>query len=364
VPILRLGIANPVANTDTPLATFSEPHLVSVIASSKSATATPLTKVTIWVVPANAAIAAQYAYIAFNINLSVGQSFETFRFAVNAGDTLYVKSTVSTVSFSCSGIVQADSGLPENISQTFSNKTILGENNTLYLDKGTTAGRPTGVSTGYVRFNTETENLEVKTSSEWEVVGTGSGSGATGPTGPAGDVGPTGPTGATGADSTVAGPTGPTGPTGPSDGPTGPTGPTGPGGGSIDVSTTTDSTTFVGLYEDASGTIGGKTNSGITYNALTETLTVTAVRAETIEAPEDLVGTYTISSPTTITLDPTDEIINTAPMKLVGKTVTDLSTLVSSVGSMVFCTNESGGAIPAFYDGTNWRRVSDRAVVS
>jgi len=51
-------------------------------------------------------------------------------------------------------------------------------------------------------------------------------------------------------------------------------------------------------------------------------------------------------------------------MKLVSKTVTDLSTLVSSVGAMVFCTDESGGAIPAFYDGTNWRRVSDRAIVS
>ena len=172
MPITRLGIANPVANIDTVLATFSQPHLVSVIASSKSATATPLTKVTIWVVPANAAIAAQYAYIGFNINLSVGQSFETFRFAVNAGDTLYVKSTVSTVSFSCSGIIQADAGLPENISQTFSNKTILGEDNTIYLDKGTTAGRPTGIAVGYVRFNTETDNLEVYTSTGWQIVGT------------------------------------------------------------------------------------------------------------------------------------------------------------------------------------------------
>lgn len=172
MPITRLGIANPGANVDTVLANFSAPHLVSVIASSRSVTATPLTRVTIWVVPANAAIQAQYAYIAFNINLSVGQSFETFRFAVNAGDSLYVKSTVSTVSFSCSGIVQADSGLPENISQTLSNKTILGTDNTIYLDQGTTAGRPTDVSVGYVRFNTETNALEVFTSSGWQVVGT------------------------------------------------------------------------------------------------------------------------------------------------------------------------------------------------
>ena len=31
---------------------------------------------------------------------------------------------------------------------------------------------------------------------------------------------------------------------------------------------------------------------------------------------------------------------------------------------IVYCTDETGGSIPAFYDGTNWRRVSDRAIVS
>lgn len=262
MPITRLGISNPAANIDTPLATFSQPHLVSVIAASKSATATPLTKVTIWVQPANAAVAAQYAYIAFNVNIGVGQSFETFRFAVNAGDTLYVKSTVSTVSFSCIGIVQSDAGLPENISQSFTNKTILGEYNTIYLDKGNTAGRPADVAAGYVRYNTETDTLEVKTPAEWQEVGTGAGSGATGPTGPQGEIGPTGPsggptgpegaTGPTGAtgDTGPTGPTGetgPTGPTGPSDGPTGPTGPEGPTGptgatGSDTFSGTTDAT--------------------------------------------------------------------------------------------------------------------------
>jgi len=86
--------------------------------------------------------------------------------------------------------------------------------------------------------------------------------------------------------------------------------------------------------------------------------------ASTISPPDSLSGTYTISSPTTITLDPVSEIINDAPMKLVNKTVAQLSSLVSSVGAMVFVTNETGGAVPAFYDGTNWRRVTDRSVVS
>jgi hypothetical protein len=33
-------------------------------------------------------------------------------------------------------------------------------------------------------------------------------------------------------------------------------------------------------------------------------------------------------------------------------------------GAMIYVTNESGGAVPAFADGTNWRRVTDRAIVS
>lgn len=36
----------------------------------------------------------------------------------------------------------------------------------------------------------------------------------------------------------------------------------------------------------------------------------------------------------------------------------------SIAGSMIFVTNESGGAVPAFADGTNWRRVTDRAIVT
>lgn len=30
----------------------------------------------------------------------------------------------------------------------------------------------------------------------------------------------------------------------------------------------------------------------------------------------------------------------------------------------IYVSNEAGGAVPAFSDGTNWRRVTDRAVIS
>ena len=110
------------------------------------------------------------------------------------------------------------------------------------------------------------------------------------------------------------------------------------------------------------GNFGG--DSDFTYNSSTNTLTIKNLIAESVNPPSTLTGTYTISSPTTITLDPTSEIINDAPMKLKGYTVSQLGSLTSSAGAMVYCTDETGGSIPAFYDGTNWRRVSDRAIVS
>jgi hypothetical protein len=155
-----------------------------------------------------------------------------------------------------------------------------------------------------------------------------------------GATGATGPTGPQGADSTIAGPTGPTG----ADGAGTPTGVDGQ------------------VQYNNSGSFGA--NASFTFDSSNSTLTVTNLVTSSIEPPSTLTGTYTISSPTTITLSPTDEIINAAPMKLVNKTVSQLGSLVASVGAMVFCTNASGGSIPAFYDGTDWRRVSDRVVVS
>jgi len=45
-------------------------------------------------------------------------------------------------------------------------------------------------------------------------------------------------------------------------------------------------------------------------------------------------------------------------------TVATLPPAANNLGGQIFVSNESGGAVPAFSDGTNWRRVTDRAVVS
>jgi hypothetical protein len=36
----------------------------------------------------------------------------------------------------------------------------------------------------------------------------------------------------------------------------------------------------------------------------------------------------------------------------------------SSFSSLIYVYNETGGAVLAFSDGTNWRRVTDRAIVA
>jgi|GEM_PF-2255132 len=51
-------------------------------------------------------------------------------------------------------------------------------------------------------------------------------------------------------------------------------------------------------------------------------------------------------------------------VKLPSYTVLTLPDATKNTGGQVFVSNESGGAVPAFSDGTNWRRVTDRAIVS
>lgn len=350
--IQRLAAARPTANTESGLFTFQQSYLVSVIITNISPSATPIPRVDIYVVPSGASTEGSYVYIANNLTIGYGQSYETFRFAVNAGDGIFVTTTAENVSFSLYGLIQDDVVGQGDLAQTFTNKVIRGVNNTVYVDKGLTSDRREDAEEGYLRYNTEFNALEVLTSEDWTLVGTGTGDGATGPTGPTGPAGDDGATGPQG--DAITGPTGPTGPSGGPTGPTGATGPTGPGGGAIDVQNTTDATTFVGLYEDATGTIGGKTNSGITFNASTQTLAVTAIESNSIAAPSSLTGTYSLISPTTITLDPVDEIINDAPMKLVSKTNAELSTLVSSTGAVVYNSDE-GGAY--YYTGSAWAAV-------
>lgn len=63
----------------------------------------------------------------------------------------------------------------------------------------------------------------------------------------------------------------------------------------------------------------------------------------------------------TLLFDGTDWVVDAVDMA--SFTVATLPT-VSTIGRMIFVTDETGGAVPAFSDGTNWRRTQDRAIVS
>jgi hypothetical protein len=196
----------------------------------------------------------------------------------------------------------------------------VGPQGTTVTVKGSVAAEvnlpPTGNTINDAYFVTSLNVLYVWNGSAWNNVGPIIGpTGVQGPTGATGSTGITGATGATGA----TGSTGPQGPLG-NTGATGATGPTGPATGTVEVTTTTDSTSFVALFESLTGPLGGKTNAGFTFDATTGLLKVSSIEANSIAAPSTSTGTYNISSPTTITLNPTSEILNTAPIRLVPKT--------------------------------------------
>lgn len=252
--IVRLGAHTPAANTSYALYNVTTSYLVSVIAANTlTAATTSATKVDIWVVPQGVTNPIGYAYITSNLEVGLGQSFETFKFGVVSGDSILVRSTTAGTSFVAQGMSQDSEYSINNVPITFTNKIIRGNDNIIYPDTGTTAQRPSAAETGYWRYNTDLNYIEFKTPTGWAA--------AAGPTGPQGLQGLPGqglsikglyasssalnaavPTGTLGDGYLVGsdlyvwdgnswenvGPiVGPTGPTGPSDGPTGPTGPQG-----------------------------------------------------------------------------------------------------------------------------------------
>lgn len=57
------------------------------------------------------------------------------------------------------------------------------------------------------------------------------------------------------------------------------------------------------------------------------------------------------------------EVLSTSPHELPSYTVAGLPS-ASPAGQIVYVSNETGGAVPAFSDGAAWRRMTDRDVVS
>ena len=188
MPIKRLAIANPSANTQSTLYTADGAYIASVIAANKSANSI---NVDIAVIPAGETLTTA-AYIIDNISIAGGQSFETFKFALNTGDIISVISNSASASFLATGLYEA------------AGRQIVSYQSTA----------PVYPQIGDIWINSSTQATSFWNGSTFST---------------SVSVGPTGPTGATGTAGTN-GSTGATGPTGPSGGPTGPTGATGTNG--------------------------------------------------------------------------------------------------------------------------------------
>jgi hypothetical protein len=122
---------------------------------------------------------------------------------------------------------------------------------------------------------------------------------------------------------------------------------------------------MVNLYfttERARQSISGA--DGIAYDPATGVASVddTVVRTtgaqtlsgKTLASPE-ITGPLTVGGVTAIT--------STGIHQLRSYTVATVPS-ASPAGQMIYVTNASGGAIPAFSDGTSWRRVTDRSVIN
>jgi hypothetical protein len=313
MPVKRLGVASPPAYTSffTELATADVACVASVIIANKGGVEL---NATVYVEPVESpGNPSNYVYIVNSLVVGVGQSFETFRFAMTVGDKIWVASSTANASFSATVAYESS-----------------GRSNIVY--QSTQPGFP---QVGDIWVNSSTNAVGLYTGSGFNTVATVAPTGPTGPTGPQGPTGPegsigpqgsgisilgsyatielleadnatgnpgdayivspnvyiwdnqnsawvnsgpfVGPTGSTGPTGpSVTGPTGPTGsqgPTGPEGGPTGPTGatgaagdtgPTGPTGASVTGPTgaTGEASTVTGPTGPTGPSVTGPTGAG------------------------------------------------------------------------------------------------------
>ena len=114
-------------------------------------------------------------------------------------------------------------------------------------------------------------------------------------------------------------------------------------------------------YNDG-GSLAG--DSDFTFDKSDNTLTVTNL---------DVTGTFSHAEDYGLVTQGTTKTIDYGPITSDDRqptphdsyTVSEAGSITGmSPGDMIFVSDETGGATMAFYDGTNWRRIQDRAIIS
>lgn len=104
--IERLAIVNPSANTANAAFTSDSTFLISAIATNKSNTENAL--ISVWISPLGSDTESGRGYVAYNLPLTISNTYETIRFPVISTDVVRVQASTANVSFIIAGIDQLD----------------------------------------------------------------------------------------------------------------------------------------------------------------------------------------------------------------------------------------------------------------
>lgn len=105
--LTRLGIAKPAAaafGSGTSVFTAIKPTLLSVIATNTQGSNG---SASIYVVPSGVTNPDNYGLITYNLTISGYNTYETFRFAISAGDSVHVAGTEG-IAYYVQGIAQEE----------------------------------------------------------------------------------------------------------------------------------------------------------------------------------------------------------------------------------------------------------------
>ena len=118
------------------------------------------------------------------------------------------------------------------------------------------------------------------------------------------------------------------------------------------------SSTFTYDEAEAKLTVGG-TVSSILFETVSDYGAITTTATDSVD--------YGALTDTVVALVNSDYgVVETSggPVEFPQYTVSGVPDATAYTGHMVYVSNETGGPVMAFSDGTNWRRITDRAVIS
>ena len=99
----RLSTYNSISASPHLLFNSDGVYICSVIAANKG---DDQAEISLWINPGNIGLPEEQGHVLSNLQIDPNDAYESFRFAINNADALYVESSTSSVSFNMFGINQ------------------------------------------------------------------------------------------------------------------------------------------------------------------------------------------------------------------------------------------------------------------